>query len=373
MELIVTSKGKLKEKYGEGFSKIETKVKALQAALKAEKLDSVIVYVDDAESLKPFGQKPVNTEKPDEIKCLIDKIHVKINAQKKELKHILIIGGDTIIPFHRVKNPVPFDPDKGDPDAQVLTDNPYASTDDDILIPGRSLGRMPDSKSSDISLLVSQLDTAIAYHGKKNSASKSFCYSAEVWDEASKAICAIVLGVKNYHSSPPITFMIFDLKWINSKLYQYFNLHGGEDTPNWYGQYKEGEAMPIAFSPENVDNAKVEGAIVYSEACYGTNIIDKDVNDALSLKFLVSKAICIVGSTGVAYGDAKPPAVDADLLGIKFLGNVKNYRMTFGEALMKAKQHFAKEMIGRQGNLDETDQKTLLEFALYGDPSLKLR
>lgn len=373
MELIISSKEKLKEKYGEGFSQIEAKLKGLQAALKGEKLDSAIVYVDDEKSLKSFGQKPVDPEKPNEIKILIDKIHKKIKAQKKELKHILIIGGDAIIPFHHVKNPVPFDPEQGDPDEEVLTDNPYASTDDDILIPERSLGRMPDSKSADLSLLISQLDTAITYHGKKSSASGSFCYSAEVWDDASKAICAVVAGAKNYHTSPPANFMLFDQKWINNRLYQYFNLHGGEDTPNWYGQYKEGEAMPIAFSSDNIDNAKVVGAVVYCEACYGSNIINKDVNEALSLKFLSSKAICMVGSTKVAYGDEKPPSVDADLLGIKFLGNVKNYGMTFGEALMKAKQHFAKEMIGRQGNLDETDQKTLLEFLLFGDPSLKLR
>lgn len=371
MELIVTSKEKLKEKYGEGFSQIEAKVKALQIALKAEKLDSAIVYVDDEESLKPFGQKPVNPEKPDEIKSLIDKIHGKIKAQKKELKHVLIIGGDTIVPFHRVKNPVPFDPENGDPDAEVLTDNPYASTDDDILVPERSLGRMPDNKSAELSLLVSQLDTAITYHGKKSSASRSCCYSAEVWDEASKAVCAVVLGAKNYHTSLPITAMQFDKNWINGKLYQYFNLHGGEDTPNWYGQ--SAQILPMAFTPENVNKAKVEGAIVYSEACYGANIIYKDVEDALSLKFLSSKAICFVGSTKVAFGPDKPPSIDADLLGVKFLGNVKNYRMTFGEALMKAKQHFAKEMIGRQGILDDTDQKTLLEFVLYGDPSLKLR
>lgn len=105
MELIVTSKGKLKQKYGEGFSQIETKIKELQTALKADKLESAIAYIDDANSLKAFGMKPVNPDKPDEIKGLIDKIHKKLTSKKKELKHVLIIGGDTIIPFHRVKNP----------------------------------------------------------------------------------------------------------------------------------------------------------------------------------------------------------------------------------------------------------------------------
>lgn len=363
MELIITSKGKLKEKYGEGFSRIEEKIKALQTALKSERLDSALVYVDDEESLKPFGLRPVNPEKPGEIKNLIDNIHGKI---KKKLKHVLVVGGDTIIPFHRVQNPT-YSSD--DPDTEVLTDNPYASTDEDILIPERSLGRMPDSRSAELSSLVSQLDTAIAYHGKRSSASGACCYSAEVWDKASKAVCGVIVGAGNYHTSLPTTFMTFDPEWIGGKLYQYFNLHGGEDTPNWYGQ--SAHILPLAFAPEIVD-LKAESAVVYTEACYGANIINKDVDESLSLKYLNSKAICFVGSTKIAYGWDEPPLVDADLLGIKFLGNVKN-RMNFGSALMKAKQQFAKEMIGRQKLLDPTDQKTLLEFVLYGDPSLKVK
>lgn len=138
-----------------------------------------------------------------------------------------------------------------------------------------------------------------------------------------------------------------------------FNLHGAEDQPNWYGQ--SGSEYPIAFNPGNLDKSKVEGSVVFSEACYGANIIDKDVNDALSLKYLKSKAICFVGSTKIAYGPDKPPSTEADLIGVKFLGNVRNYKMTFGESLMKAKQHLAKEMVGKQGHLDGDDQKNLLK------------
>lgn len=365
MELIVTSKGKLVNKYANEFSQIQGMITKLQAALKADKLDSSVVYVDDEKSLKPFGLKPVNPDKPDKIKELIDAIHKKLTSQKKVLEHILIVGGDEIIPFHHVKNPT------DDQDTEVLTDNPYASKDADILIPERSLGRIPDCKTPNVSFLINLLNTAIIYHGKKSTATKSVCFSAEVWTEASKAVCNVITGGKNFHQSLPVTFTNLNQSWIKGKQYQYFNLHGAEDQPNWYGQTEN--AYPIAFNPENLDNVSVEGSVVFCEACYGANIIDKNENDAISLKYLNNKALCFVGSTKIAYGPEKPPSTEADLIGVKFLGNVKNYKMSFGESLMKAKQHLAKEMIGKQGHLDEDDQKTLLEFVLYGDPSLKLR
>ncbi len=53
-----------------------------------------------------------------------------------------------------------------------------------------------------------------------------------------------------------------------------------------------------------------------------------------------------------------------------FFGNVLAHQ-PFGQALMNAKQDFFRQCAA--ANLfDETAQKTLLEFVLYGDPSLKV-
>ena len=54
-----------------------------------------------------------------------------------------------------------------------------------------------------------------------------------------------------------------------------------------------------------------------------------------------------------------------------FLQYVFN-RLPVGDALLNAKIDYAKRQIRRQGFLDEDDQKTLLEFVLYGDPSFRL-
>jgi hypothetical protein len=60
---------------------------------------------------------------------------------------------------------------------------------------------------------------------------------------------------------------------------------------------------------------------------------DKGLSDAISLKFLERKAVCIVASTKIAYGPSEPPSTDANLLGKLFFKNVIN-KESFRIALM---------------------------------------
>jgi hypothetical protein len=106
---------------------------------------------------------------------------------------------------------------------------------------------------------------------------------------------------------------------------------------------------------------------VYTEACYGANVVGKSADTALSLKFLSSGSRAVVGSTKVSYGSVTPPLIAADLLGRVFWDNL-NQSLPAGEALRRAKLQLAAEMHRRQGYLDGEDQKTLISFVLYGDP-----
>ncbi|CEG13866.1 hypothetical protein MSIBF_A610008 [groundwater metagenome] len=145
-------------------------------------------------------------------------------------------------------------------------------------------------------------------------------------------------------------------------------MHGSEETKYWYGQ--KGGNYPVAFSPENLNDVNCSNAVIFSEACYGANIINKNISEAISLKFLERKAICVVASTKIAYGPSEPPSTDADLLGKLFFEEIIN-KESFGIALMKAKQNFVVES-SKKGYLDSTEKKTLIEFVLYGDPDLTI-
>jgi hypothetical protein len=357
-ELIITSKNKIIEKYGEDvFQQVGLKIQEYMRALKNNGIDSVLIYVDDVDCLRPFSQEPVDPNNPTEIKGLIDALDKKFGAN-----YFLIIGGHSIIPFHSISNPCGNDGDK-----IVYSDSPYASRDEEYLIPERALGRIPDSKASNPDFLIFLLENAAMRHRHSNA--ESFGYSAKVWVKASKAVYECIGNVVDLKNSPPKNIQNFNIVWIDKKGYHYFNLHGSEESKNWYGQ--EGSRYPVAFSPDILNNADVENAVICTEACYGANIVEKEVDEAISLMFLQKGAACFVGSTKIAYGPRSPPSTDADLVCLKFFERIKS-KLSFGEAFMQAKHDFSRESIAQKGYLDDTDKKALLEYVLFGDPSLKM-
>jgi hypothetical protein len=156
----------------------------------------------------------------------------------------------------------------------------------------------------------------------------------------------------------------------------YFNLHGLPDADEWYGQRDpsdpSGETdFPMALRPEDIGRSNGHPGnvpeVVFSEACYGANILSRKADQAISLKFLLSGSRAFVGSTVTAYGSISTPLIAADLLGLAFWHLLREGHPV-GEALRRAKISLAREMHRRQGYLDGEDQKTLISFVCYGDP-----
>jgi hypothetical protein len=157
----------------------------------------------------------------------------------------------------------------------------------------------------------------------------------------------------------------------------YFNLHGLVDAPEWYGQrdaldHTADPDYPVALRPKDIlingkDTCDDVPQVVFSEACYGLHILDREPQDAICLSFLQAGSLAVVGSTCMVYGSITVPLVAADLLGHTFWRYLHE-GYTAGESLRQAKIHLASVMSQRQGYLDGEDQKTLISFILYGDP-----
>ncbi len=108
----------------------------------------------------------------------------------------------------------------------------------------------------------------------------------------------------------------------------YFNLHGLPDALEWYGQrdpddLDDGPDYPIALRPQDIGkNGKVNGnstpQVIFSEACYGLHIQEKDVDEAIAMRFLKSGCKAVIGSTCMSYGSISTPLIGADLLGYAF-------------------------------------------------------
>jgi hypothetical protein len=196
----------------------------------------------------------------------------------------------------------------------------------------------------------------------------SFGMTAKVWHAASRNVYRSTGDKDDVKVSPPVTADTFKPVWLQKKDFLYFNLHGSKISSHWYGQDKG--MYPVALRPDNVDKAQ---GVVASEACYGAYIIAKSHENALSLKFLSEKGIYgFCGSTTIAYGPAAPPSSEADLL-VKYFFEYAKQGLTLGESFKSAKVDFVRKALRRNGFLDDDDQKTVLQFVLYGDPTLKLQ
>jgi hypothetical protein len=152
----------------------------------------------------------------------------------------------------------------------------------------------------------------------------------------------------------------------------YFNLHGLEDSPYWYGQRDvfntpDGEDFPIAIRPTDVPEKGIAPQVVFSEACYGAYINQKTIQESMALSLLEAGTLSMIGSTCTSYGSMDSPLIAADLLAKLFWGYLQE-GYTAGISLQRAKVLLAQEMHRRQGYLDGEDQKTLIQFVLYGDP-----
>jgi hypothetical protein len=337
-----------------GKNALEKRIKDVRPIEKA-----VDEYIESQESYQihfcyhdvsnKYRLKPVKKD-AGAIRNYVQRIEKKLGT----IDILLLLGGDEVIPFFRLNNPC------DDSDEYVLSDNPYASRDDNYTIPERVCARIPDNKSADF--MKRQFKKSRALTGK------SFGLSAKIWYSAAQEVYLAIGDPKELKASPPVTADTLKRVWLQDKDFLYFNLHGSKASENWYGQ-AAGE-YPVALQPTNIENA---AGVVASEACYGAYIINKNEDEAISLKFLERDGVlCFCGSTTIAYGPVQPPSSEADLLVRYFFEFVKR-GMTTGESLKNAKLDFARKAVRRHGFLDDDDQKTLLQFVLYGDPILRVQ
>lgn len=387
--IVLSSHTRLIQTLGEaGYRGVDGAIMQLvEAVRRRPRWAAYRIYVDDPQTLEPFGLGPVDPGNAWQIKLRLADID-QILAQRGEMiGALLIVGGDGVIPFHMLPNPT------DDDDDVIPSDNPYATTDENYFAPEWPIGRLPVNNDAD--LLIKLILDAARHHiqdqqsvswilrfkqwlftilrrlmGNRNSA---LGYSASIWRKASLAVFKSIGETQGMITSPPVQSGRLPVMAMRPVHLSYFNLHGLEEAPEWFGQRDplrdttSRTEFPIALHPEDVVNSGRAPSVVYTEACFGANSIDKTPETALCLKFLQSGSHAVVGSTKISYGSVTPPLIAADLLGKLFWEQV-NRSIPVGEALRRAKLQLIGYMYDRQEYLDGEDQKTLITFVLYGDP-----
>jgi len=389
--VILSSKSGLNKKYGPKSADviIEKLTELSNTFNKRACWESYVFLPDDFNYMNKWGMNIVGEIDPWKIKLSLMDLDNILRESGKEIGAVVIIGNDSVIPFHRLPNPT------DDGDKEVLSDNPYSTSSSNYLLPEWPVGRLPGEKGNDPGLLINQIRNVTRFHAalipSKNIYSilkkrlnilktirdlikkpKNFGYSAEVWRRSSIASFRPIGKGADLRISPPFDDETIDSNELMKAKCAYFNLHGLSDTPEWYGQrdfneVSSGPDFPVAISANKLSKQTNNIDLVFTEACYGGNIKEKSIDDSIALKFISIDSQGFVGSTCISYGSVFTPLIGGDLLGFIFWKYIKD-GCSFGESLMQAKIGLVKVMNQRQGYLDGEDQKTIQSFVLYGDP-----
>jgi hypothetical protein len=383
---IFTTKTGLVKEYGEQtYQVILQHLRQIQLLIKSKPgWDAVLCIPDDEIYRKEFNLTPVKTIDAGTLRLSIQELDSALSKRGERIGALLIIGGDEIVPFHRLPNPT------DDADEDVFSDNPYSALDGNYFVPDWPTGRLVGEAGADAGLLIQQIRSVKQYHSQPKSVKRfweymlrsilgminqkttsSFGYTASVWKRSSIAVYKTLGDSKNVFISPNGKTKKLPFNFINEKELGYYNLHGMEKESGWYGQRDfldpPGDDYPVALIPDDIKNNGKQPKIVFTEACFGAHVFGKNETESNALKFLSVGTPIVVGSTCTSYGSITTPLIAADLLSKIFWQNIRS-GLWAGEALQKAKISLVQEMMKRQGYLDGEDQKTLIQFVLYGDP-----
>ena len=349
---------------------------------------SAFVFLpDDLEISGKYGITPVDTIDPWKIKLALGDLDKALLKKGEMIGSVLIVGGDPVVPFHKLPNPA------DDDDAEVPSDNPYGTLDTNYFVSDWPVGRIPGEAGTDAGLLLEEIRNTIQYHtdeiDSENWLNKlirlllfwdkawaqqfsNSGYTAAVWQRSSLAAFRPLGEGRNLALSPQGTIPAFDLKRSSTAPFSYYNLHGMAESGDWYGQKDSsdksgGPDFPVALRAEEVSRLSSYSRIVYTEACYGGKVAEKTEKQSMALAMLGVGALGFVGSTTISYGSVTTPLIGADLFGYLIMKYMRD-GVNLGTAFIKSKVDFVNEMNHRQGYLDAEDQKTLISFVLYGDP-----
>ena len=393
--LIVTHRSALARRYGAAVTaEIEHRIAQLVSALGERGLRGEVLIVDEPTATGrltgPATQDPVDVDAARVIVDRIRSVRKSFEAANQRVDAILIIGGDSVIPFHRLPNP------SQDSDGPVCSDNPYGCEGGSEHVPDIVVSRLPDGGADRGELLLALLQRSIEYHegwlvshstpaGLTLPFLRRFVASARVqrpvaawgastgsWVEPSGEIFRELGEQRPLLICPPVgpdTLGPGGMPdWATSRIL-FFNLHGLPGGPNWYGQSAGAvlnEPLPVAITPSEVYDLE-PASICFSEACFGAEVMGRSATNSMALRFLARGVLAFVGSTATSYGSVALPLGGADILAQQVFQNLRRGQ-PIGRALLLARDWMARETVERQGYLDPDDAKTLLSFVLLGDP-----
>jgi hypothetical protein len=365
MFLIVSSALNLTTRYGaEGAARLRDRMERLPQELTTAVSEVTVLFPDDPNSASRYGMVPLNMTTPPLVAQTLWALYQVLGLSLNDA--VLLLGGDSVVPFAVLPNPAAGGTDT---DRLVQSDSPYAFAPSHAAeafqigaVPDFALVRLPDFDPPDLEGFLALLDhLAAPPPAHRNS---TFAVVNQAWFGATQKVFA---GPATIRTTPPWSSADAEWRTQDARLL-YFNLHGFSDRAEWRGFDVWSGNWCDAVRPADVVREAVEGAIVFAENCYGALVSGRAPRNSIALSMLAAGARAFVGSTGIAYGSfSQQPEIpiEADVLGADFVQELLRGEPA-GHALARARANFL--AAGSPPGWGADQQKTALEFVLYGNP-----
>lgn len=280
-------------------------------------------------------------------------------------KYLFILGNEKVVEVVRWENRA------SDGDAEVESDLCYSTLD--LMSPWEGqkydfdsvlrVGRLPTYSGENFSEFKSYFETAAAHIGQMNRV-VSYGLSALVWEEESNYEFGKISS-RNVDVSPDVEHKDVSSRMGSESNLLFFNLHGSDRAKYWYGQ--DGGDYPEAFAPEVLTKIS-RPYFLGVEACYGARYLGGLMpEESILLTAMQNKCIAFLGSSRIAFGTSSPFGSCADFVIGSYVSNLKK-----GESAGDAHLSGLKRLTENWDSMDDSDLKTMAEFALYGDPSARM-
>ena len=340
------------------------------------------------------------TDKPwDYMDILMDTHKYELRKGLPESQYLFIIGGDDIIPMPCVRHYFP----KADSDKTIDTDLLYAYPYGEEMLEALEnqqifrheqlfmVGRLPFGTDSTIDDLVNYFERS-ANNSEGIPVTGAYGQCDPHWKNVSTRVagdliqCELLPDLDGrlipecyYHRlilSPMVTDQTVEQVLNPGASLYYFNLHGSDhqEASGYFGELPVHKAAYQVIRPGHLLHIE-QPNIVMTEACYGARFIGLDKSHSMLLSAMGGETLGFVGSSRVAWGSVDPQQGAtpqnvriglADVLAHSFMrAMLQGY--TLGQALFAARCSVFK---ARPDDLKTA--LTLVEFNLFGDPTLAL-
>lgn len=361
MNLVLFARERITALYGQEAPAVTAALERLLAARAGAGLLS-LVY-DPQAGLPDLAVTPTTLEAA-ALAAQLALIERALSARGAIIESLTIIGGPGVVPFGSLPNPLP------DSDADVQSDCLYGLAGPEVYLARWPVGRLPDAVPPEPGLLVGLLDTTARLHHAARRVPRTLGLTTERWRESSAEVLAAVAPPLTVLVSPPLTAATLDRQALAAAAWIYCNLHGVRGGPFWYGHGRNDSALIPVVRPADLDGLSLDGALVISQACYGARLATQAGMRALAPAFLAAGVRGFIGALALTYGAPQPPIAESDLLTACLLQALARPGARIGPAFQAAHGEMVRILLQTQGFVDAGDLKTLLEFVLYGDPTL---